>query len=508
MSLKIFLSHAWNDKELPAFKAIEARLRESGHELWVDSRRIEYGDVIEDHFLAALKPADVFFVLWSKNAFASDAVKLEVQTAVDLHKRVVPCRIGAEYPKEFGPLNGRKYLNFHDNLELGLLQMTQYLIRVESAANPALAGHEEIQEQSHALGDALVEMDDYQFRKGRGLTGNAASSTYVSSMLEAGLKMIQKSSGSDPREKAALLQFVGELQQINSAHPRPEDEPLRQRLLHEALARANAPGDSPMLRSFEQALAAHAAGSGAAAPSSPAAAPARDASPPPAARKPAPRASTHRPEPPAPPPPTPLHAHVAAVLDAPDSRGPLRQRLAQLVPGPRQAAGWEETLVETVRRIPDFMIAIATSAAQAGIGPLLAPVLSRAEGYFFEVNDLIPDDRGVLGMLDDAYLVHAFLRQINLVCISSAGAPLVNYDPTPTLQVIGTVIGPGLAMQLDQAVNVEVGQIMQQAWGQQVARQPGQLDVSRSRTGGRGSWGPCVEDEMARMGAELGISMP
>ena len=83
--------------------------------------------------------------------------------------------------------------------------------------------------------------------------------------------------------------------------------------------------------------------------------------------------------------------------------------------------------------------------------------------------------------------------------------PLLQIELDGDNAVVRAIIGEPLASTLDQDVATTIQTAIVQ---QQVSQLYGQgtLNVG-SRTGGPGSWGGCVEDEIARLGAECGISI-
>ena len=496
MSVKVFLSHAWADKGLAAFKAIDAKLRSADCEVWVDKREIEFGESITPRLDAAIAQVDVVLVLWSERARDSAAVRYEIERAIELKKPLVPCKISTLEPQVHEPLRDRKYLRFDADLDFGLAQLSQFIVRLRNRQNPIYRDHPSLQEKISALNEALSEVEDSVYRRERGVSGNEASDTYIHAMLEAGKKMIAASTDTPPAEKARLAAFMSRVQAIAQAHPDPRDDAVKEAKMVEAIGVVDPGQESPLLQMFKQSLAqSYAARRG----------PRVETAPTPARTEETGRASPRA--------PTadlghPLAAHIAAVRRAPGANAALRQRLQQLLPGPAagQIPAYEQALHGAVDAIPQILSALAQAAQQAGVAQPMAPLLQQAQAYFFETNDLVPDHYGTLGLLDDAYLVHAFLYQINCVALSQAGVPLVQYDPSAIIQGLRVVLGVHVTQQLDQAVVGAVNQIIQQHQYQQLVQQRTSLDPRRSRTGGPGAWGGAWEDEMARMGAEIGLS--
>ena len=153
----------------------------------------------------------------------------------------------------------------------------------------------------------------------------------------------------------------------------------------------------------------------------------------------------------------------------------------------------------------DLLDACAFASQQVGVAQQVMPLLGLSEQYFLNTQDYIPDSYGLYGLLDDAYIAKSLLVQISAVFQQYTGYPLLNIALDGDNALVRVIIGEPLASTLDQEVaNTLQNAIVQQ----QVNQMQGQhtLDVG-SRTGGPGSWGGCIEDEIARLCAECGISI-
>jgi uncharacterized membrane protein YkvA (DUF1232 family) len=201
----------------------------------------------------------------------------------------------------------------------------------------------------------------------------------------------------------------------------------------------------------------------------------------------------------------PLRDHIAAVRGQPQAAAALRERIGQLpgVSTPGQIDQCEAAINGAIDSIPNIIEEMAAAGQQAGIGHLLAPILQRLTGYFLAVEDLLPERKGTLGLLDDAYLAHLYLQEINRAYQASTGMLLLAIDLSDTIAVLRVLLSPQVSDQLDQAVSQGVNQAIQLSQFQQLT----EWNQSLSPTGGPGAWGGSWEDEMSRVGAEIGISI-
>jgi len=153
----------------------------------------------------------------------------------------------------------------------------------------------------------------------------------------------------------------------------------------------------------------------------------------------------------------------------------------------------------------NLLDACALASQQAGVAAQVMPLLELVGQYFLTTQDYIPDSYGLYGLLDDAYIAKNLLVQISALYQQLTGYPLLQIALDEDNALVRVIIGEPLASTLDQEVattlqNAIVRQQVSQLHGQ------GTLAVG-SRTGGPGSWGGCIEDEIARLGAECGISI-
>jgi hypothetical protein len=201
----------------------------------------------------------------------------------------------------------------------------------------------------------------------------------------------------------------------------------------------------------------------------------------------------------------PLTSHIESMRRIPGASTELRERLGQLpgVSTQAQLDQCEQAVNGAVDAIPHIIRQMAAAGQQSGIGHLLTPILQQVTDYFLTQDDLIPDSRGNLGLLDDAYLAHLYLQEINRAYKMSTGSLLLGIDCSGTIAVLRVILGPQITAQLDQAVIQGVDQAMQRSEYQQLINRNQPL----SPTGGAGAWGNSWEDEMSRVGAECGISI-
>jgi hypothetical protein len=207
-----------------------------------------------------------------------------------------------------------------------------------------------------------------------------------------------------------------------------------------------------------------------------------------------------------------IRSHIAQVLSVPNSDAVMRERIAQLSTGNGQAlpAQAQAQIVAVVHGYVmgtvDLLDACADAAARAGVAQFVMPLLDLSGRYFLTPQDYVPDGLGLLGLLDDAYLARHLLAQISALYQQNTGIALIPVPLAADNTIVRALIGEPLASRLDQEVASTIQSAIVQANMSQMYGTPQGLGVS-SPTGGPGAWGGCVEDELARIGAECGISI-
>jgi hypothetical protein len=126
--MRVFVSYSAQDKEVVA--RIVDRLRGDGHDVWIDSLRIDPGDNIQRKIDEGLEQADALIVIVSENSFKSQWVQREF-AAIALHeiskreRRVIPVRIDRSPVPSY--LADRQYLDLTEDFDGGLNRLSQAL---------------------------------------------------------------------------------------------------------------------------------------------------------------------------------------------------------------------------------------------------------------------------------------------------------------------------------------------------------------------------------------------
>ncbi|HKJ69574.1 MAG TPA: DUF1232 domain-containing protein [bacterium] len=111
---------------------------------------------------------------------------------------------------------------------------------------------------------------------------------------------------------------------------------------------------------------------------------------------------------------------------------------------------------EYIEHIPALLEDMMTVAENQDLVLFMRPLLEEAEKYFLAPSDLIPDRLGLLGLLDDAYVVHCIIQTISDTVQEHTGHPILLTDLSDTNQFIRDLIGEPHASLLDAAIEEEL----------------------------------------------------
>ncbi|MFI8482135.1 hypothetical protein ACIGCM_16345 [Pseudomonas sp. NPDC078700] len=106
-----------------------------------------------------------------------------------------------------------------------------------------------------------------------------------------------------------------------------------------------------------------------------------------------------------------------------------------------------------IEEVPQVIDAATEVAREAGIEDRIKPVLKVAEQYFLQPPALMSGHEGLDGLLDEAYLAHRLVEEVNDLYITHLGQPLIPLDTTVANLIAHQLIGEPFANQLDEAVH-------------------------------------------------------
>jgi hypothetical protein len=113
-----------------------------------------------------------------------------------------------------------------------------------------------------------------------------------------------------------------------------------------------------------------------------------------------------------------------------------------------------------IDEVPDLLDAANEVAREAGIESQIKPVLTIAAQYFLQPPAIMAGHVGLDSLLDEAYLAHRFVEEVNDLYIKHFGQPLIPLDMTVANLIAHQLIGEEFANQLDEAVHHAIDEML------------------------------------------------
>ncbi len=136
-----------------------------------------------------------------------------------------------------------------------------------------------------------------------------------------------------------------------------------------------------------------------------------------------------------------LHDLLAVTAE----RRGLQPSVAEIERGARFVAAY-------IEQVPYMMKVAWTAACNMGLEEAMRHILETVSSYWAEANDVIPDELGVIGLLDDAYCSLCSLQGVSDHFRLLTGKHLFPDDLSTANQAMRQVIGEPYTSELDRIV--------------------------------------------------------
>ena len=105
-----------------------------------------------------------------------------------------------------------------------------------------------------------------------------------------------------------------------------------------------------------------------------------------------------------------------------------------------------------IEQVPYMIKVASTAASSVGIERQMKRILQMVESYWLEGDDVIPDELGVIGLLDDAYCSLTSLQAVSDHYRLQTGKHLFPNDLSAANKAMRKIIGEPYASELDRIV--------------------------------------------------------
>ncbi len=140
-----------------------------------------------------------------------------------------------------------------------------------------------------------------------------------------------------------------------------------------------------------------------------------------------------------------LHELLATVADRANAK-----------PSEAELAQGSSFIYNYMEQVPYLLTVAWTSARNVGLETEMKSILSMVESYWIEDDDVIPDNLGIVGLLDDAYCSLSSLQSLSDLYRMQTGKFLFPDDLTAANKIMAKIIGEPFISELDDIVSKAV----------------------------------------------------
>lgn len=153
-----------------------------------------------------------------------------------------------------------------------------------------------------------------------------------------------------------------------------------------------------------------------------------------------------------------IESMIAQLSADADAEPELRDLLAVVAEQHRADPGEEDLqqgvrfVIAYIKQVPYMMKVAWTAACNVGLESEMRRILEMVDSYWLEGDDVIPDELGVIGLLDDAYCSMTSLQAVSDHYRLQTGKHLFPDDLSDANRAMRQIIGEPYASELDRIV--------------------------------------------------------
>ncbi len=151
------------------------------------------------------------------------------------------------------------------------------------------------------------------------------------------------------------------------------------------------------------------------------------------------------------------HQHLAALLNR---HVQSNMHIAIQLPKEDASASLMRFVIAYIEHVPDLIDAARAITEEANIQACAEPFLKLAEDYFLKPPEIVAGHIGLHELMDEAYLAHRLIEEVNDRYMVRTSIPLVPIDMTMSNLIVHSLIGEPFANELDEAVHYTVERAM------------------------------------------------
>jgi hypothetical protein len=179
-----------------------------------------------------------------------------------------------------------------------------------------------------------------------------------------------------------------------------------------------------------------------------------------------------------------ISAALRAEQETHQLRSSLEKRLPELreklqLPDQEPVGALMTFITGYVECVPSCLALVTSLSKRLGFFDYAAPFLRMAEDYFLQPPDPLPQDGGLEALLDEAFLTHRLLEEVNDHHIRHLKRPLLPLDMTEANIIVHHLLGDEFATRLEELVQFTAVQLLdkEHIW-QKIRDLPGSQEAS------------------------------
>lgn len=106
-----------------------------------------------------------------------------------------------------------------------------------------------------------------------------------------------------------------------------------------------------------------------------------------------------------------------------------------------------------IEHVPFCIDTVRSKATHAGVDSFTEPFLNLAVDFFLKPKNAIQDRAGLNDLMDEAYLAHRLIEEMNDLLLVKASISLIPVDMSISNLIVHSLIGEPFANELDEAVH-------------------------------------------------------
>lgn len=134
--------------------------------------------------------------------------------------------------------------------------------------------------------------------------------------------------------------------------------------------------------------------------------------------------------------------------------------MAVQLPEQNPVSSLVEFVIAYIQRVPNFLEAARSITQTAKLEYYADPILNVAEEFFLKPPEMVSCHVGLNELMDEAYLAHRLLEEVNDRFMIKSGIPLVSNNMTHSNLIIHNLIGEPFANQLEEAVQCAIDSLL------------------------------------------------